>query len=214
MKNIIERLREVREQESGFTLVEIMLCVAALGFISYVCAYALIGTTEAAVASQNKALGQNQGDVMDTAREITDAAFLWVATHNEAGIDATFTKTDITTFSECDRLAILGTPTTDCDTEPYLDPIPESYVWGVGNYHGSLQNMCAVVYEEDPAPGSLNANFSAENPAMWERQTKNHTYLNACASMDGDKDISYNYGDVSIPPRFADQTRVQIIGES
>lgn len=210
MKTLILQIQRLRREEAGLTLVEIMIAVALLGIIAVITLLPVIGGTEASVRFAEKEMGINQGDAMDTAREITDVAFIWVATHAETGLDTTFTKNDLVTFTECDRMAILGIPSIDCDTEPYLEPIPDNYVWGAGNRDGSLQNMCAVVYEVDPAADSKNARYTAENPALWERMAKNHTHLNACSYTDATGVVAYNFGEVSIDSPY--KTKTQVFG--
>lgn len=195
MNNFKTRFKSLLN-EDGNSIAEI--AVAAVIFSMFIVLYlsSTAGTAKAVTDFNNKHIGQHQGGAMDTAREITDTAFLWVSTHTTAGSDTSFTRADLLTFSPCEKERVLtGAISEGCDETPYLD-IPDGYVWSAGSYFDRPESICAVVYQPDAPEGSENAEYTALKPAMWDRTAKNFSYVNACTTKDDDGNVVPRWGEV------------------
>lgn len=196
MNSLRTRLNTMRSEE-GFTLAEAAVVGVIFPLLIVMILSATAGTARMVTDFNDRIIGQNQGDAMDTAREITDVAYLWTSTHAAAGLDTAFTKSDLITFNPCQKEAILtGTSSDECDDTPYLDEVPSTYVWTAGMYKDRPASICAAVYEHGASEGSENAHYTIKNPAMWDRTSHNITFVNACTTKDDEGKVVPRWGEV------------------
>lgn len=161
MKTIIQRFKEIRGEEGGFTLAEATTYILLLGMLAALCTIVFPGPINFNRAFTEKTMSVNQGVVGDKVTELYKAA----ERYRQDFPDRPITKNALTDGG-------------------YI-VMPASYVWTVGTYGLNSEELCAVTYsttdqperytKENPAEYASGLDMNAQGaPGCWHTDNNNH----------------------------------------
>lgn len=137
MKKIIERFKEIRQEEGGLTLIEALVVIVLIGIMSTV-GYVIHGASQTEQGFRDKEMSVNQGPVADKVTELYKAAEDFVGDYPDR---------------ELTKQALVN--------EGYIN-MPASYTWTVGRYGKVGGEICALAYSTEEQTKKYTLELPAE----------------------------------------------------